>query len=54
MLQPFDHAVVFIYFFQFFIQNNDQRIDMSGQGFQSLFGDFHAYMLLLGKQREGL
>ena len=51
VLHPFQHAFVFVDLFQFFIEDDDQRIDVQGQLLQAFVGDVHA---LLAFVREGL
>ena len=47
--QPLKHAVVFINFFQLLVEDNDQRIDMLAEFFQTLIRNVHAFLALVAE-----
>ena len=47
--EPLEHAVVFVDLFQLFIEDDDQRVDMLAEFFQTLIRDIQAFLAFVAE-----
>ena len=47
--EPFEHAVVFVDLFQLFVEDDDQRIDMLAEFFQTLICDIQTFLTFVAE-----